>query len=155
MRRELSSRITPVFRWIIPGLLTVAAVVVIWRFGGLGTPGSTEPASVIVAVLIAVLLFVLARVFDRAKRVWIEEQILIVSDYRTEVRVDLQDIENVEVTRFITPDRVRVRFSRPTQFGDSIVFFPPGRWFKLSSSNPVATELEKLAADAKASGQDE
>lgn len=151
MRRELSSKITPIFKWVIPALLTIGVIVVIWRVGGVGMPGRPAPASVMQAIVIATLMVVLARIFDKGKRVWVEGKSLIVSDYRTHVHINLNEIESVEVTRFTKPDRVRVRFARPTQFGDSIVFFPPSRWFDFSVRNPIAAELEQLAADARKS----
>ena len=116
-------------------------------------PGRPEPELLMLAIFIAALLIVLARIFDRAKRVWIDSESLFISDYRTEVRVDFSEVESVEVTRFMKPDRVRVRFCRPTQFGDSIVFFPPSQWFKFPVRNPIATELEQIASDARRSGR--
>ena len=149
MRRELSSKITPLYRWVIPTILTIGAIVVVWRLAGVGMPGRPEPESLILAIAVAALLIVLARIFDKGKRVWIDEKTLIVSDYRTETRIDLSEIKSVEATRFIKPDRVCVRFSRPTKFGDSIVFFPPSHWFHLSLRNPIAEELERLAGEAR------
>jgi hypothetical protein len=153
MRRELSSRITPLYRWVIPALLTIGAIVVIWRLGGIGMPGRPEPESVMLAIVISALLVILARIFDKGKRVWIDEESLIISDYLKEARINFSEIESIEVARFMKPDRVRVRFSRPTRFGNSIVFFPPFRWFKSSLRNPIAAELEQLAANAKSSNR--
>ena len=130
-------------------MLTMGAIIVIWWLGRVGTPDRPEPASLMLAIAIATLLVVLARILDRAKRVWLDEKTLIVSDYRIEERVDLSEIKVVEVTRFMKPDRVRIRFNQPTKFGDSIVFFPPSHCFKPSLQNPIAAELEQLAADAR------
>jgi hypothetical protein len=149
MRRELSSRITPLYRWVIPSILTIAAVLVIWRLGRVGMPGRPDVAAVILAVAIAAGLIFLARVLDKGKTVWIDGETLIVADHRTEIRVNLSDIKSADTTRFIKPDRVRVRFSRPTKFGDSIVFFPPSHWFRFSLRHPLAAELERLAAEAR------
>ena len=38
MRRELSTPYTYLYRWVIPGALTVAAVAVIWYFARIGKP---------------------------------------------------------------------------------------------------------------------
>jgi hypothetical protein len=149
MHRELSSGITPFFRWVIPALLSIAAIVVIWRIGGVGMPGGS--GSLTLAIVIATLLVVLARIFDRAKRVWIDAGSLIVSDYRTEVRVKLDEITSVEITPYMKPDRVRVHFCRATKFGDSVVFFPPIRGFNILLRSPVAAELKQLAAAARES----
>jgi hypothetical protein len=151
MHRELSSGITPFFRWVIPALLSIAAIVVIWRIGGVGMPGGPGSWSLTLAIVIATLLVVLARIFDRAKRVWIDAGTLIVSDYRTEVHVKLDEITSVEMTPYMKPDRVRVHFCRATKFGDSVVFFPPIRGFNILLRSPVAAELKQLAAAARES----
>ncbi len=132
-------------------MLTIGAIAAVWRLAGVGTRGRPEPKSLILAIAIAALLLILARIFDRGKRVWIDDKALIVSDYRKETRIDLSEIKSVEATRFTKPDRVCIRFSRPTKFGDSIVFFPPSHWFHLSLRNPIADELERLAGEARQS----
>ena len=149
MRRELSSKLTPLYRWIIPTILTIAAVVVVWRLAGLGMPGRPEPASLVVALVMVALLLIVARIFDKGKHVWIDDNALIVSDYRKQTRIDLSEVESVEATRFMKPDRVCVRFNRTTIFGDNIVFFPPSQWFRVPSRNPIAVELERLASEAR------
>ncbi|MDJ0928092.1 MAG: hypothetical protein QNJ73_10635 [Gammaproteobacteria bacterium] len=144
MRRELSSKATPLYRWVIPAALTILAILVIWRLGGVGTPGRPEAGAMILAISIAAALVVIARILDRAKRVWIEHDVLIVSDYRKEAQVRLGDVANIEATRFVKPDRVRIHFSRATIFGESVVFFPPIHWRDFASRHPVADELQSL-----------
>ena len=150
MRRELSSKATPLYRWVMPAALTVLAVAVIWRLGGVGTAERPEPGTVVLALVIAALLVILARILDRAKRVWIDGDTLIVSDYRKEAQVHVDDIADVEATRFVKPDRVRIRFRHPTIFGDNIVFFPPINWRGLASCHPVAEDLRALVAAGSA-----
>lgn len=148
MRNELSSPFTPFYRWVLPTLLSVAAGVVVWRLARIGLPGRPEPLDVMAAVVIATVLIVVARILDRGKRVWIDGQQLIVSDFRKEIRVPFSAIRQVETTRFWKPDRVQIRFLQPTRFGDSIVFFTPGRWLDFSSRNPVAEKIERLVSGA-------
>ncbi len=114
-------------------------------------PDGPDPWSLTLAIVIATLLAVLARIFDRAKRVWVDEGSLIVSDYRTEVRNKLSEITSVEVTPYIKPERVRVRFCRATKFGDSVVFFPPIRGLSILTRSLVAVELKQLVAAARES----
>ena len=151
MRREVSTKYTLVYRWIIPGLLTIVAIAVIWRVGSAGLRGDPDLLAALVAITTAVLLMVVARWFDRAKRVWLDAETLVISDYRRETSVDLVDIESVVATRFLKPDRVRIRFKRPTIFGDSILFFPPARWLSVPAAHPVADELAQLADEARQS----
>jgi hypothetical protein len=56
VRRELSTPYTFVYRWVIPGCLTLAAIVVIWRFARIDTPDRPETLEVLVGVAIAVAL---------------------------------------------------------------------------------------------------
>lgn len=149
MRRELSSPYTFLYRWVIPGFLTLAAILVVWRFARIGMPGRAGTEAVIAGVAIAVALMVLARFFDRAKRVWVDGHKLIVASYGREVEVDLGDVDGVEATRIVPPTRVRVRFSRPTKLGDQIVFFPPIRWRSVSTAHPGVDELRRLARAAR------
>lgn len=152
MRRELSSRFTFVYRWVIPGFLTLAAILVVWRFARIGMPGRAGTESVLVGVAIAVALMILARFFDKAKRVWVERNKLVVGHYGREFEVDLAAIDSVEATRLLPPSRVRVRFDRPTRLGDRIVFFPPIRWRSFSTPHPAVDELTRLARAAREGG---
>lgn len=149
MRRELSSSFTPLYRWILPALLSIAAGIVVWRLARIGMPGRPAPVDVAAAVAIAAALITVARILDRGKRVWIDGQQLIVSDYRHEIQIPFSAIRRIETTRFWKPDRVRIRFIQPTRFGDSIVFFTPGRWLDFSERNPVAEEIRRLVAVAE------
>jgi len=149
MRRELSSSFTPLYRWVFPALLSIAAAIVVWRLARIGLPGRPAPWDVVMAVAIAAVLIIVARILDRGKRVWIDGQQLIVSDFRREIQVPFSAIRQVETARFWKPDRVRIRFNQPTRFGDSIVFFTSGRWLNFSARNPVAEEIKRLVAVAE------
>lgn len=146
MRRELSTKFNLMYRWVIPGLLTIAAIAVIWQAGGTGLSGDPELGGALIAITLAVLLMVIARWFDRGKRVWLDDNVLVVSDYRREARIELTDVESVVATRFLKPDRVTIRFHRATVFGDRILFFPPARWF-VFSEHPVSQELSRLVKE--------
>jgi len=141
VRRELSSKLAPVYRWVIPGLLTVAAVYVVWRYAIRGEP---DTGALVLAWLTAAGCVLLARVLDRAKRVWIEDNKLIINDFRRTAAVDLSRIASVRTTPLFKPDRIVVRFSEPTIFGDKIVFYPRVRWARLTSAHPVARELIEM-----------
>ncbi|MDP6435997.1 MAG: hypothetical protein QF790_01070 [Gammaproteobacteria bacterium] len=145
MRRELSTRATPLFRFVIPAILTINAGIVIWYFGRIGLPGRPDTVSAILGVLLAAALMILARILDRAKRVWVDGDKLIVSDYRREIEIGLAEIGRVTTTPWFNPSRIVVHFKGPTRFGDKIMFFPGTHWFSRSTQHPVAAELEELA----------
>lgn len=148
MRRELSTQVTWLFRWAIPAILTVCAVVLIWYFSSVGLSGQPGLVSALIGASVAAVLMILARILDRAKRVWVDEGKLIVSDYRREIEVDLSNISRVTTTPWFNPSRVVVYFRRPTEFGDKIMFFPVTQWFNRSAQHPVAAELADMAGVA-------
>ncbi len=141
MRRELSSGLTPVYRWVIPALLTVAAIGVIWQVAVADSPGTMAIA---LALAIAAACVVLARWLDKAKRVWIDEKYLYISDYKREDRIELGRIDRVTSTRWLRPDRVTLIFKVPNIFGDRIVFFPQRKGFRPGAPHPMAKELADL-----------
>lgn len=151
MRRELSARYTFVYRWVIPGFLSVAAIAVIWSFAKVGQPGPPDTGALLAGVAIAVGLMVVARFFDRAKRVWIEGETLVVSAYGKDVPIPLGDVESVSVARFVKPDRVTIRFCRATTWGNQIVFFPPLQWRKVGQPHAVVTDVAAAAQAARES----
>ena len=125
MRTELSSPRSWIYRWGVPAALTVGAVLALVGFAGVlddQPPGLTR---VIAGVVIAVLLMAVARVFDRAKRVWLDGDELVIGYYGRETRLPLADVERVDTQPWVWPHRVRLTFSRPTPFGPHAVFFPP------------------------------
>ena len=122
MRRELSSRSAWIYRWAIPAFLTVGAIASIWVLTIAREP---TPAGAAAAACLAGLCMIVARIFDRAKRVWLAGNELIVSDLRNEIVVAVTEINEVSLTPWFRPARLRIKLLRPTVFGDTIYFFPP------------------------------
>ena len=145
MRRELSTPYTFVYRWVIPGCLTLGAIFAIWRFARINASDRPETLEVLVGVAIAVALMIVARFFDKAKRVWIDGNTLILSAYGKEAQVQLSEVASVSTPSLVKSDRIQLHFSRPTIFGDKIVFFPPFRMRRRRmAAHPVLTELDEL-----------
>jgi len=144
MRRQLSSRHTWAYRWLIPALLTIAAIYAVWVSALRPAAGVPTTLSVLTGIAIAAALMIVARILDRAKRVWLRDDSLVISDYRQEIEVRLTDIREITLTRYFWPDRIRIRFRQPTAFGDSIVFFPPHHMPPFSGKHPLIEELERL-----------
>ena len=70
-KRELSTRLSPLYRWGIPGVLTLVAIAaVLWA--SFFTEGRPDPLQVGLAALIAAASMIYSRWLDRAKRVWID-----------------------------------------------------------------------------------
>ena len=68
---------------------------------------------------------IIARIFDRAKRVWLTDDVVRISDLRREIEVGREEVAEVSRTPFFLPTRIRVRLVRATVFGDTVYFFPP------------------------------
>lgn len=96
-------------------------------------------------VVLAAGMVALAWFLSRAKRVWIEDDELIVGEFTEETRYPLKDIYKVTATRFWNPEQVRVFFNSPSKEQKSIFFYPPIRWFRFWSQHPVAEEIRQLA----------
>lgn len=145
MRQELSSPRAWVYRWLLPALLTVAALVAIWSLAIARQPGVVETLAVVAA---AGALLSVARVFDRAKRVWLCEGKLTVSDLRREVDIDLANVGWLATTPVIRPTRICIRLVRPTAFGDTLYFFPP-----VGEAPKVLHDLDTAQREARRPGR--
>ena len=60
------------------------------------------------------------------KRVAIENNELIVSNYWRAIRVPTSEIASVSQSRFLQPQQITIWLHNPTQFGPSITFIPAG-----------------------------
>ena len=78
------------------------------------------------------------------KRVELDGNDLVVSNYRRHIRVPVSDIEAVHQNRLLNLRPITVSFKRSTDFGQSIVFMPPFT-FNIISEDPIASRLRTLA----------
>ena len=139
MSQELSAPYAYIYRWVIPALLTIAALAFVWLL-----TIAREPTAVtaVLAACLAGLCMIIARIFDRAKRVWLDTEALRVSDLRQEIEIDRHDVADVSVTPLFWPARVRIRLQQPTVFGNTVYFFPP-----LGRSQAVLEQLQHRQTD--------
>ena len=128
-----------------------AAVLTLWseRTGRSPVPIGMKWMLLLVWVFGGLLLW---RTCARLKRVQLDGATLLVSDYRTTIRVPAADIEEITENRWISVHPVTLHFRRPTEFGNEVVFMPQVRPFGFVSSHPVVAELRALARDTSRSG---
>lgn len=82
--------------------------------------------------------------YVRIKKVAIDEDGLVISNYVREVRVPWRDVVKVTGSRWEKTHQVTVTFDRDIGFGASIVFMPKFRFLWPGQEHPVAQELRDL-----------
>ena len=152
--RTLSSRQTVLMKFVIPPLWTLvfgAVALGLWsaRTGAAGVPIASKVMVLLVWVLGSLLIW---RTCVPLKRVQLDGTMLLISDYRSTIRVPASDIAEVTENRWISMHPVTLHFRRPTEFGSEVVFMPKVRPFGFVSSHPVVAELRDLARDTRQSG---
>jgi hypothetical protein len=73
----------------------------------------------------------------RLKRVELDGEWLVVSNYFKTVRIPLRDISEVGGSLLMSPELVWLSLSRPSPFGKKIVFMPPLRFSLGLSRHPI------------------
>ena len=82
--------------------------------------------------------------YVRLKRVAIDQDGLLISNYVREVRVPWRDVIKVTGSRWEKTHQVTVTFDHDIGFGSSIVFMPKFRLLWPGQEHPVAQELRDL-----------
>ena len=84
----------------------------------------------------------------RLKKVSLDGETLIVSNYFREIKIPAGLIERVTEIRWINIHPVTIHFRSVTEFGKQITFMPKIRFFKSWSPHPVVAELEQFTRNA-------
>jgi hypothetical protein len=146
MGRQISSRLTILYKFILPGLFALSIVNSGILFA-VGWWSTSMPAITLVAVfLVAVsILFQLP-----LKKIYIDDRNLYVSDYRVEETIPLTNVTRVTEFYFSEPRRVTIHFKEPTIFGRKIVFMATYRFspFAGFTSHPIVSELRRMVSSA-------
>ena len=87
----------------------------------------------------------------RLKRVRMDDRVLYISNYRTEIAIRLSNVADVTEIRWINLCPVTIRFRSKTEFGSQIVFIPTMRLFSFLS-HPVVDEIRSAVARATEAG---
>ena len=143
----LSSAQTVLMKFVLPPVWTLvvgAAALGLWssRSGAAAAPLVSRVLVPLAWVLGSILIW---RLCVPLKRVQLDERTLLISDYRSTIRVPAGDIAEVTENRWISMHPVTLHFRRPTEFGSDVVFMPKVRPFGFVSSHPVVAELRALA----------
>ena len=134
MATTLSSRWTPFYKFVLP-LLVV---------GGIGTgtvvaylhpepqnmpPGlNPDQGWILMACAAVIAIAVMWWALGRLMRVELDDDELIISNYRTEIRVALSHVAKIGGPSLSNPPRYTLTFEEPTDLGRTIAFIPPVAW---------------------------
>ena len=136
MPRVISSSQTFIDKFILP--FVVAAVL---AFGFSRAGGRVLPFFVPAGVLLAASIYWF---YVRLKRVAIDSDGLVISNYVREVRVPWRNVIKVIGNRWKKTHQVTIAFDRDTGFGTSILFMPKFRFLWPGQEHPIAQELREL-----------
>jgi hypothetical protein len=151
-RRPLSSRWTFVQKWLFPfvwitgfGFVTFLLVrhpeMVV--FNGVAGGASPTAGRLFVGAWVAGTAFVVASVW-RVKRVCIEGDDLLVSNYLREIRVPLASVRDVRIQPLPLGTVVTVEFNPPTPLGRRIRFSARSRPPWGGPTPPLEDDMQKL-----------
>jgi hypothetical protein len=135
--RVISSAQTFFAKFIVP--LIVVAMLPIFAFRS-----GLWPAFLPFGVVTACVVYWL---YSRLKRVAIDSEGLVISNYLREVRVPWRDIVDVSGSRWVNTRQVTVTFDRDLGFGTSIIFMPQIRLLWPGQESPIAKELRDLVLE--------
>jgi hypothetical protein len=134
--RVISSAQTFITKFILPFV-----VVAILTYGISLAGSRVLPLLAPVGVLVVVSIY---WYYIRFKKVAIDSDGLLISNYVREVRVPWRDIIEVAGSRWVKTRQVTVTFDRDIGFGTSIVFMPRFRFLWPGQEHPIAQELRDL-----------
>ena len=151
MRQELSSRASFIHRIVLPIALTSGSVIMLWQLGSNPAVGFDDLQRATIEIIFLGAASAYAWYLSRAKRVWLEDDELIVRGFSEEFRIPLRSIDRVTATRFRNPEQVRIYFGSPMGEESSIFFVPPFRWIRFWSQHPIAEEIRELVRNEDSS----
>ena len=152
MRRRISSSLTYFYKRIFPALLIIGfGALTVWLWIG-NLTGQAWELRWIALVAWGCGTGFLVWYSRMLKEVWLYGDQLIVSDFDTEERVPLRQVEEVKETRLWNPKLIKLRLRRAGRWGDRIVFIAPIRFQFVFMNHPLAGELRSLVSEARLRG---
>ena len=137
-RKKLSSALTAFNKFIFPtvwvGGFAESTINLIIR-------GDSEWTSSLLATIAGLIFFWLLSM--PLKKVFIEKDELVISNYFKTIRLPLREIQDVKENRFINFNPVWLILKTECSFGKKIMFMPPIR-FTFFFAHPVVEYLRKI-----------
>jgi hypothetical protein len=132
--RVISSAQTFFAKFIVPIIVLAVLPFLAFRSG-------VGPIFVPVGALAALSVY---WYYSRLKKVAIDSDGLVISNYFREVRVPWRQIVDVSGSRWVNTRQIKVTFDRDIGFGSSIIFMPKIRLLFPGQESPIAQELRDL-----------
>ena len=86
---------------------------------------------------------------SRLRKVILDRDTLVISNYSREVSVPLTSVSQVKGSRWSKTKDIIITFDHDIGFGDKIIFVPKTRWLWPWQEHPIAAEMRKLAGIAE------
>jgi hypothetical protein len=83
----------------------------------------------------------------RLKKVRLDGDTLVVSNYLHQIEVPLRDVESVSGSVFVSPELIWLHLRRPGPMGDKLVFMPKLRFSLRLFRHPLVAELRSLTSN--------
>jgi hypothetical protein len=151
--RELSSAWTFFYKFVFPtlwigvfALIALLMFVVPDSFKGDGGGGQLRDMRWIFAGATVVGGGFIYWACMRLKKVSLNADVFVISNYRSRIDVPLRDVEGVSGSLFMSPELIWLRFRRPTPMGIQIVFMPKMRLSFGFWRHPLVAELQALVS---------
>jgi hypothetical protein len=149
LTKSLSSKSTFVYKVILPVFITGSLIVggALPFFLGLGSPyvhlNGLSPTAFLMFMLVGAIpvLAILWVTVVPLKHVVLDDDELIISNFRYEIRVPLSAVQAIDGPSFTNPKTYTIKFESPTEFGDAVMFLPPTTWSLLPTEADEVAEL--------------
>jgi hypothetical protein len=151
MIKRISALSTTYHKLIFPALWTIGfgmGTLMIWIGSFSDKAGHKTPSD---AKLLFLVFWIAGTLFNiwfslRVKHVWLEDDHLIIKNFKEKKIVPVWQIEEVTETRFWRPKMIKIKLKEPTIWGDQIVFIAPLSMKLILFNHPVVIELREMAS---------
>jgi len=145
--RSISHPATWFYKFFMPtAWILGAGSVYIWKF----LISDPNAIAFLIALIFGAIIFYLF--FGRLKKVSIDEQNLMISNFRRETTVPLSNFLRASGSIGGNIEIICLHFEQETEFGKSVIFMPPSRFFAGFSYHPLVQELNAIARISKHHG---
>ena len=150
--RRLSSRTTAVYKfgfpllWIVGVGLVTIALWFDWINEPEPTPGEVKWIFIFAWIVGSTIVIWFSR---RLRSVHLQGDHLLVSDYLTEIKMPLTELEEISETRYWNPKMITLRVRRGSWYPEQIVFLAPLAFQAPYSDHPVVRDLRRAVSESE------